>query len=84
MQPVLVDKVTSTSHSSEQHWLLWVSSTGSRADQYWSTSPLRKAHATYLAQSPQQSLPQTSETELKAWQFGSIQILLYLCGAFQL
>ena len=62
MQPVLVDKVTSTSHSSEQYWLQCVSSTGSHADQYWSTSPLHKAHATYLTQPPQQSLPQKSKT----------------------
>ena len=38
-QPVLVTRLTSTTSRSDQYCFLWVTSTGSIADQYWSQSP---------------------------------------------
>ena len=38
-QPVLVTRLTSTTSRGDQYCFLWVTSTGSIADQYWSQSP---------------------------------------------
>ena len=38
-RPVLVGEVTSTTSRRDQYCLLWVTSTGSIADQYWSLLP---------------------------------------------
>ena len=38
-QPVLVTRQTSTTSRSDQYCFLWVTSTGSIADQYWSQFP---------------------------------------------
>ena len=39
LRPVLVDEVTSTTSRRDQYCLLWVTSTGPIADQYWSLLP---------------------------------------------
>ena len=38
-QPVLVTRLTSTTARGDQYCFLWVTSTGSIADQYWSQFP---------------------------------------------
>ena len=38
-QPVLVTRLTSTTSRGDQYCFLWVTSTGSIADQYWSQFP---------------------------------------------
>ena len=38
-RPVLVSEVTSTTSRRDQYCLLWVTSTGPIADQYWSLLP---------------------------------------------
>ena len=47
-QPVLVGEVTSTTSRRDQYCLLWVTSTGPIADQYWSLLP-PAAHSEKIA-----------------------------------
>ena len=47
-RPVLVDEVTSTTSRRDQYCLLWVTSTGPIADQYWSHLP-PAAHSEEIA-----------------------------------
>ena len=53
LRPVLVDEVTSTTSRRDQYCLLWVTSTGPIADQYWSHLP-PAAHSEEIA--PKQAL----------------------------
>ena len=47
-QPVLVTRLTSTTSRSDQYCFLWVTSTGSIADQYWSQFPFSTLPPTSL------------------------------------